>query len=376
MDRLHTVAPGDSLWALSIKYYQNPTFWPAIFEYNNTKQAIKKTGTRILDPDLILIKQKLLIPDASSVRKIDRGKLDEIKRHICRNRAQHAQQGNEQGQQIHILRQCQSNDEQISKTPAKRIQPPAIIVDLGKFPVYTATLGDVSIIIRFSGQLFLQDIQPQSLELTASNFNNLGINAQYSAKTAAGELLSDTRFGFDAKTNTATFSNSLTYKSDLPNSPSVSLTVGTNAQGQLTWTGTVSQDLVKGKLTHHTFGGEKIRFEIEVTAGVGEKETELVPKSIPLTSPATDAVTTTVLNPVRPIPSNTTNDGIEGVYIVAPGGIALVTARAMLATSGAQIARYTASHWRQLSAAFWTFIGASSETAMAQPKRTDLFDDD
>ncbi|PCH64293.1 MAG: hypothetical protein COC09_03390 [Gammaproteobacteria bacterium] len=74
-----------------------------------------------------------------------------------------------------------------------------------------------------------------------------------------------------------------------------------------------------------------------------------------------------------------TDDAIEGVYIVLPGGAAAITltaARAMLATSGAQIARYTASHWRQLSARFWAFIGASSETAMAQPKRSDLYDDD
>jgi len=74
-----------------------------------------------------------------------------------------------------------------------------------------------------------------------------------------------------------------------------------------------------------------------------------------------------------------TDDAIEGVVLVLPGEAAAITltaARALLATGGAQIARYTAPHWRQLSAALAAFMGVSSQTAMAQPKRTDLYDDD
>jgi len=45
MDRDHTVAYGDSLWSLSARYYNNPTLWPLIFEYNNLPHISQKTGS-------------------------------------------------------------------------------------------------------------------------------------------------------------------------------------------------------------------------------------------------------------------------------------------------------------------------------------------
>ncbi|NOY73149.1 MAG: LysM peptidoglycan-binding domain-containing protein [Gammaproteobacteria bacterium] len=42
----------DTLWDLSKKFYGNPTLWPLIYEYNNLPRITKKTGSRIIDPDL------------------------------------------------------------------------------------------------------------------------------------------------------------------------------------------------------------------------------------------------------------------------------------------------------------------------------------
>jgi len=95
MDRPYTVAPGDSLWHLSAKHYGNPTLWPLIFEYNNLSRTVKKTGSRIIDPDLIFIKQQLIIPDKSLADTLGRNGLNDIRNKICRNRANHQPQGSD-----------------------------------------------------------------------------------------------------------------------------------------------------------------------------------------------------------------------------------------------------------------------------------------
>jgi len=120
--------------------------------------------------------------------------------------------------------------------------------------------------MRVSGTLELQDTRPLTLQVQVQNFSSLQIAAQREAKTAAGKLVSDTSFIFDTKTRTLRFSNSLTLHSDI-GSPSISLTAGTNAQGQPTLTGTMTQELIKGTIDHHTLVGQKIKIEIEVTAG-------------------------------------------------------------------------------------------------------------
>ncbi|PCH60021.1 MAG: hypothetical protein COC05_05465 [Gammaproteobacteria bacterium] len=382
MDRNYTVAPGDTLWDIAIKYYGNPTFWPAIFEYNNTKKVVEKTGTRIVDPDLILIKQKLIIPDVSRVKKIHTRELNKIKVNICRNRANHQQQGNEQSHQMHRIRQCQSNDEQMAKTPAKQIFPPAVEVDLGQFALYSAKSGGISIVMRATGRLLLQDTRPTSLELTVSNFAQLKVSAKHNAETAAGELTRDTTINFfNPKTKTVSFSNSLTSKSDLANSPTISLTAGTNAQGQPTLTGKMSQNIVKGRLTHHTFAGENISIEIEITAEAKAEEPEpdvatnnttlailrdnvITSGVIILAAGAAGLAVGTVIEDFRPVFGGVLND---------PASFAIAGSMMVMAKSLA--VRYTIPRVKQLSAPFLAAAGLSSQQAMAQPDSTKLFDD-
>jgi len=285
---------------------------------------------------------------------------------------------------MHRLRQCQSNDEQMAKTPAKQMFPPAVEIDLGQFSLYSAKSGGISLVLRATGRLLLQDTCPTSLEYTVSNSQQIKISAKHSAETAAGEFTRDTTFTFDPKAKTVSFSNSLTSKSDLANSPTISLTAGTNAQGQPTLIGKMSQKIVKGRLTHHTFAGENIGIEIEITAEAEVKEPEPV-----VTATTADntvlailrdaAITSGVIIVVAGATVLAVGTVIEDFVPVAGGPlndpISFAAVAGMMAMARGWAVRYTVPRAKQFSAAFAAAAGLSSQQAMAQPDRTELFDD-
>ncbi|NOY71217.1 MAG: hypothetical protein GXP14_02390, partial [Gammaproteobacteria bacterium] len=210
-----------------------------------------------------LIGQKLIIPDKKLAAKLGEQGLKKVIRNICDNRANH-EKNSQHNTQVHRLRQRQSNNEQIAHTPAKKVQPPFFEFDLGKIPIREVKSGMFRIVMRANGTLLLHSSEA-SPAITVQGLDSLKGSAKYFAENAAGKLFSETTLDFNAKTKTVKLSNKFTTQSNLPNHPSVSLAFETNAQGKPALVGSMTQDLVKGKIDSHTFVGEKIGIEIEVT---------------------------------------------------------------------------------------------------------------
>ncbi|NOY72290.1 MAG: hypothetical protein GXP14_07925 [Gammaproteobacteria bacterium] len=114
--------------------------------------------------------------------------------------------------------------------------------------------------MRASGTLLLQNTHGAT---PTQGLDNLKFSAQQQAETTAGKLFSETTLKFNDKTKTVSFSNKFTTQSNLPNHPSVSLAFETNAQGKLALIGSMTQDLVKGKLGNHTFIGRKLELRLK-----------------------------------------------------------------------------------------------------------------
>jgi len=177
--------------------------------------------------------------------------------------------------------------------------------------------GKFSITLRASGTLFLHDTRNRVSETTLLTLTQaiFSMPAKRSANTAAGQLVGDTTLKFDPKTNTVSFSNSLTTRSNLPDHPVISLTAGTNTQSQLTFIGKMTQDAVKGTLGSHTFAGEKITIEIEITAEAGIEEQVTAPALASKTAelPTVEPVVATRQPPQSGVQ---TSDVVDGVFIV------------------------------------------------------------
>jgi len=129
-EQLYTVAPKDCLWDLCQRFYQKPLLWPQLFAYNNRPEIIR--GTAILDPDLILIGQKLVIPSREQLT----GNSDTIKAKVSQQRADFQRQGTAQQSQLQRMRQLQPlnnrGEESMGRNPAKPLAKPTFVIDLGE----------------------------------------------------------------------------------------------------------------------------------------------------------------------------------------------------------------------------------------------------
>lgn len=258
----HRVSHQESLWKIADRYYNDPTQWPKIFAYNNQPDIVAKTGTRILDPDLILIGQRLYIPDAST--SVDS---DAIKDEISKKREQHCRRDSRNFEQVRRLRQCQPpayGGEPMAQAPAKRIASPAYEIDLGQSQIATLPGKGFSIHLNVSGKLLIQNTQKSRIDITAKGLSSFEMRAKQEAETVAGKLIQDAKIEFDPKTQSASFSGGLTTQSNLPNAPSVGLEAGVNAVGQPILKGSVQYATVEGELDNHHFLGEDIGIEIEI----------------------------------------------------------------------------------------------------------------
>lgn len=264
-ERLYTVAPKDCLWNLAERFYQQPTLWPQLFAYNNRPEIIQRTGTAILDPDLILIGQKLVIPERDQLI----GKGSEIKRKISEQRQVHQQRDARNTTHIHHLRQSQpvqpGGEEPMARSQAKPLAKPAVVVELGESKIPPVKGKGFSINLSINGKLIIQGTQAVVDGLTVENLSRVKFKAKQETETAAGTLIQDAKLSFDPKARKLTISCGLTSKSNIPNAPEVALVAGVNALGQPTLKGTSTHKLVKGKLPGYAFASEEVTFEVEVT---------------------------------------------------------------------------------------------------------------
>lgn len=274
---LYTVAPKDCLWDLADRFYGKPTLWPMIFEYNNLPHIIEATGTRILDPDLILIGQNLMIPKIELAERYGSHGLDQVKRNVSQARQEHKDKGAAQQQHIRRIQQDQpqpKNGEAMARGRAKYIARPAYEIDLGNTTLAATKGPGFSLSAKLSGKLLLQDTRPSHIDISVNGINNLKASSKHQTETAAGKLISDLKFDVDLKNRSVKLSGGLAAQSNIKGAPLVKMEAGVNNLGQPILKGSVTYDVVKGKLPHYTVLGEKVTFVIEIAADMNKVEQE------------------------------------------------------------------------------------------------------
>jgi hypothetical protein len=251
----YTVLPKDCLWDLADRFYSKPSLWPMIFEYSNLPNIVEETGTRILDPDLILIGQILMIPDIGMAERYGKRGLDEVKHNISEARQVHKQKGRQQQKHIRNIEQYQpqpKNSQPMGRGRAKKIAAPAYEFDLGNTTLAATKGPGFSLTAKLSGKLLLQDTRSASLKGTAKGLQQFQASTKQQTETAAGKLINDLKFDVDLKNRTVKLSGGIATQSNIKGAPLVKMTAS------------VTYDVVKGKLPHHTVLGEKVTFSIEI----------------------------------------------------------------------------------------------------------------
>ena len=320
-EQLYTVIPKDCLWDLSQRFYHKATLWPLLFAYNNRPDVVRRTGTVILDPDLILIGQKLMIPDVSALQ----GNAEQIKRKIGQQREDFQRKGPAQQTQMRRLRQSQppsgGGSEPMGRGPAKPLAKPAFVVDLGESKIPPIKGPRFSANLKLSGQLLVQSTQSVVGGLSVENLNRVKFRAKNEAETIAGKLVQDIKINFDSRNRKLNLSCGLTTQTNMPNAPEVNLVAGVNTAGQPTLTGCVTYKMVKGTYQQMLLASEEVTFTLELSTDQRE-----------LTNPDEEFDWSAAL-------------GIAGVVVLTAGAVVIVvgTLAEDVVTLGAGIADDPAS---------------------------------
>jgi hypothetical protein len=331
-EKHYIVAPKDCLWNLAKRFYQDPLKWPAIFKYNNQADIAKKNGTCIIDPDLIYIGQKLIIPTQAYADSVSYSEIQQIKAHVCKVRQQHSQKGNAEKAQVERIRKDQPQPDKGGEPMARRfaqpIAKPAYSFDLGTINFGQVKAGGFVMKLNATGTLVIKDSNPAHITLTAQNLTSLKFSSEQQAKTEIGKLLNNVGFKFDPKTKNLTLTGGIASQSNIKDAPTIKLQAATNSKGGQVLKGSATYDVVKGGSQTFSFVGQDVGFEIELSAsGVAE-----LPKTQPVASP--------VAQP------SATNDWVSdaamvgGAVLLTAGAIGLITVTLVedVATLGAGVA--------------------------------------
>jgi hypothetical protein len=278
----YTVAPRDCLWNLASRFYGKGSLWPVIFKYNNQPDVVKQTGSRILDPDLILIGQTLIIPPKAVAEKVDTKDLSKTREEVERNRHEHANKGKQEQQQIQRIRQSQPQPpggrEPMGQRFAKKVAALAYEFDLGESTVSAVKGPGFTLKASLSGSLVVQDTHTSAIGVTAKDLKQLEISTKQQTETVAGKLISDLKFNFDPKNQTIKLTGGIASQSNIDGAPVIKLDASVNQYGQPVLKGSVTYEVVKGQVQHYAFAGQDIGFAIEITGelkSIDEKESSV-----------------------------------------------------------------------------------------------------
>ncbi len=213
----YTVQKGDCLWDLSQRFYKDPTLWPVIFNYNNQPRVVCETGTVILDPDLILVGQKLVIPAANKAKAVDRNKMLKVRDAIIANRREHSGKGVQESRQIDRMRCTQpappKGGEPMARKKASVLAAPAVEVDLGKIQYPDIRRGGLVIKVSIDGKVLVKTTFSPEYQVAINDSGSIKLSATREADTVVGKLISNTSFKVDTdssgKPKGVTLSNGL-----------------------------------------------------------------------------------------------------------------------------------------------------------------------
>jgi hypothetical protein len=235
----YVVRDGDTLWDIAEQHLSDPMRWPEIFEHNNAEEVVNLSGSRIIDPDLILVGQVIYIPDAGVSGPGTTGPGPERPN----LRPEHRDRG---------------------RVRARReVLAPSYKLDLPSAPIWMVGGGYVAK-VEMKGSVKIQSNRPIDA-LTFSN-ESFEVSARHEVSTVMQRLVGSARFKFDPKTGTVSFENGLTIHSNHPYVPSASVSMGVSATtGLPVAKASVKAPTIRGRINHYVYLSPDFSFTIEVT---------------------------------------------------------------------------------------------------------------
>jgi len=282
------------LWDLSNKYLGDPLKWPELFEHNNQNSVVSNTGTRITDPDLIFIGQKIYIPtgkQANTPKRKLQTKPDAAKKKARR-----------QVYSIPFKYELNSVPEQVVASPA-----------------YIAT-------ISLKGSITIQS--SKAVDFTVMKSSGFEITAKREADRILGNLLSEVKLDFNPASNELKLEYGFTTHSKSPYAPTGKVTAGVSSKtGLPVLKSSIIAPDIKGKIKGYMYTTSGLEIEVEITPNTGTADPKLVP------SPAQQ---TTTENSIW-------HQLLGGALIIGAGAIIIATIAEDVVTAGAGVADDPAS---------------------------------
>ncbi|WP_028292181.1 LysM peptidoglycan-binding domain-containing protein [Oceanobacter kriegii] len=209
----YTVQKGDCLWDLSQRFYKDPTLWPVIFNYNNQPRVVCETGTVILDPDLILVGQKLVIPAANKAKAVDRIKMIRVRDEIIEKRKQLSAKGVNEDRIVSRYmcsnKSLPNGEKPLGHAKAKMIDAPKVEIDLGKVELRKVKTPMVTMTMEMEGKLLVEIKNDSDLSTTIKQSGAIELATQKEAETIVGKLIADTKLELDKATGSVKLSSGI-----------------------------------------------------------------------------------------------------------------------------------------------------------------------
>lgn len=302
---LYVVKDGDTLWDISAKHLGDPMRWPEIHEHNNNINVVINTGTKIVDPNLIFVGQKIYIPGVKSLLKPAMPPIVKPTPNPGKERAK---------KKIYSVPFKYSFDD----LPSIVIASPAYIV--------TVTLkGSVTIQAK------------DAVDFITFTKKGFEISAKKEADHALGKLVTETQVGYNPATKELSFEIGFTSHSNNPHALKTKAAAGISTKtGLPVIKGSIIAPDIKGTVNNHIYVTSGLNIEIEITPRPPTAKPTPHPVPVPVPVPVPTA---------KPVPSSpSTWDYIKGGLLIT-GAVILVVATVVedVVTLGAGVADDPAS---------------------------------
>jgi hypothetical protein len=249
-DELYVVKHGDTLWDISRRRLGNPERWRDIVACNATPRARWLTGSTIVDPDLIVVGQKILIPAG----------LDDAARHTrfasagtsCRHTPRPSHRTRVGG-----IRRARVGVRGIPFKYDLRHIPPITLAS----PAFTTT-------IKLSGSVTIQSRRTISFaEVSREGFE---IGAKREADLVLQKLVGNAKVGYNPGSGHLTFEIGMTIHAHEKSVPSVSLSSSfSGSTGLPCVKASMRYPSIRGHLLHHLYAAADFGGDIEMTPDQG-----------------------------------------------------------------------------------------------------------
>ncbi|HSG81501.1 MAG TPA: LysM peptidoglycan-binding domain-containing protein [Gemmatimonadota bacterium] len=288
----HTVRKGDTLWGLAEEYLGAGRRWPEIYEYNNSEDVVAETGTRIVDPNFILVGQTIVIPgpaQATANRAAQgTGTTASSGTGATSSSGPGATSSSGSGTTSPSPPAQGPGGRQLAPErdgrwpafdeiywPAFRFSLPStpIRILLGAPPTHMAE-------IKLSGSITIQS--KRTIDFLTFTKDSMEISARNEAATALQRLIADSSVKFNPSKGEVTFENGITLHANTPYAPRAKVSMGISmTTGLPVAKASIKAAPIKGRINHFVYLTEKFGIDIEITQLPRQPGTRLQPQPVP-----------------------------------------------------------------------------------------------